>query len=106
MDVQRRQEVADEAPATHGFDRATRDLDLFVATDAANVERLREGLTDVFDDSDSGMITAADLGGRYPAVRYGPATPRWTNQRPAGSEGSIRPPHLLPTGASMAALRG
>lgn len=48
------------AMAAHGFDRATRDLDLFVAPDVANVERLREALT------------AEDLGGAYPAVQYGP----------------------------------
>jgi hypothetical protein len=46
------------AMAAHGFDRATRDLDLFVAPDAANVERLREALTAVFDDPDIAMITA------------------------------------------------
>jgi hypothetical protein len=60
------------AMAAHGFDRATRDLDLFVAPDAANVERLREALTAVFDDPDVAMITAEDLGGAYPAVQYGP----------------------------------
>ena len=60
------------AMAAHGFDRATRDLDLFVAPDAANVERLREALTAVFDDPDIAMITAEDLGGAYPAVQYGP----------------------------------
>jgi hypothetical protein len=60
------------AMAAHGFDRATRDLDLFVAPDEANVERLREALTAVFDDPDVAMITAEDLGGAYPAVQYGP----------------------------------
>ncbi len=60
------------AMAAHGFDRATRDLDLFVAPDAENVERLRAALTTVFDDPDIAMITAEDLGGAYPAVQYGP----------------------------------
>jgi hypothetical protein len=60
------------AMAAHGFDRATRDLDLFVAPDAPNVERLREALTTVFGDPDIAMITAEDLGGAYPAVQYGP----------------------------------
>jgi hypothetical protein len=60
------------AMAAHGFDRATRDLDLFVAPDEANVERLREALATVFDDPDIAMITAEDLGGAYPAVQYGP----------------------------------
>ena len=60
------------AMAAHGFDRATRDLDLFVAPDATNVERLRAALTEVFDDPDIAMITAEDLGGAYPAMQYGP----------------------------------
>ena len=60
------------AMAAHGFDRATRNLDLFVAPDATNVERLRDALTAVFDDPDIAAITAEDLGGEYPAVQYGP----------------------------------
>jgi hypothetical protein len=60
------------AMAAHGFDRATRDLDLFVASDSGNVELLRRSLTDVFDDPDIAQITAEDLGGEYPAIQYGP----------------------------------
>ena len=60
------------AMAAHGFDRATRDLDLFVAPDADNVELLRMALGEVFDDPDISSITAEDLGGEYPAVQYGP----------------------------------
>jgi hypothetical protein len=60
------------AMAAHGFDRATRDLDLFVPPDAENVERLRRALMDVFDDPDIAAITAEDLGGDYPAMQYGP----------------------------------
>lgn len=60
------------AMAAHGFDRATRDLDLFVAPDAENIELLRRALGDVFDDPDITAITADDLGGEYPAVQYGP----------------------------------
>ena len=60
------------ATAAHGFDRATHDLDLFVAPDATYVERLRGALTEVFDDPDIAMITAEDLGSTYPAVEYGP----------------------------------
>lgn len=60
------------AMAAHGFDRATRDLDLFVPPDAQNVARLRRALTDVFDDPDIAAITAEDLGGEYPAMQYGP----------------------------------
>jgi len=60
------------AMAAHGFDRATRDLDLFVASDSDNVELLRRSLADVFDDPDIEQITAEDLGGEYPAIQYGP----------------------------------
>jgi hypothetical protein len=60
------------AMAAYGFDRATRDLDLFVASDADNVELLRRSLADVFDDPDIAQITAEDLGGEYPAIQYGP----------------------------------
>lgn len=60
------------AMAAHGFDRATRDLGLFVPPDAQNVERLRRVLNDVFDDPDISSITAEDLGGAYPAMQYGP----------------------------------
>lgn len=60
------------AMAAHGFDRATRDLDLFVPPDADNVARLRRALSSVFDDPDIATITADDLGGAYPAVQYGP----------------------------------
>jgi hypothetical protein len=60
------------AMAAHGFDRATRDLDLFVASDSDNVELLRRSLADVFDDPDIAQITADDLGGEYPAIQYGP----------------------------------
>ena len=60
------------AMAAHGFDRATRDLDLFVAPDEGNVARLRTALSSVFDDPDIAAITADDLGGDYPALQYGP----------------------------------
>ncbi len=56
----------------HGLARATEDVDLFVAPDAANVERLRQALRDVFEDPDVDQITAADLQGEYPAIRYAP----------------------------------
>lgn len=60
------------AMAAHGFDRGTRDLDLFVPPDADNIERLRTALSSVYDDPDIASITAEDLGGDYPAVQYGP----------------------------------
>jgi hypothetical protein len=60
------------AMAVHGVDRATRDLDLFVAADEANVERLRRALRQVFDDPEIEQITSGDLAGEYPAIQYGP----------------------------------
>lgn len=60
------------ALAAHGLDRATRDLDLFLAADEDNVARLRRALSSVFDDSSIDEITAGDLRGDYPAIQYGP----------------------------------
>ena len=56
----------------HGLIRATEDLDLFVRPDPANIERLRQALKAVWNDPDIEQITAEDLCGEYPAVRYGP----------------------------------
>ncbi len=66
------------AMATHGLDRATRDLDLFVADDAENVERLRTALREVYDDEDVDQIRAEDLQGEYPVVQYGPPNVDYT----------------------------
>lgn len=56
----------------HGFVRATEDLDVFVRPDVGNIERLRQALGHVWTDPDIEKITAEDLCGDYPAVRYGP----------------------------------
>ena len=56
----------------HGLARGTEDLDFFVRPDPGNVERLRAALRDVWDDPSIDEITAADLCGDYPSVRYGP----------------------------------
>ena len=66
------------AMAAHGLDRATRDLDLFVAGDAENVARLRSALHQVFDDDDVDQITAEDLQGEYPVVQYAPPNVDYT----------------------------
>lgn len=60
------------AMAAHGFDAATRALDLFVDPDEHNIAALRRALTSIYDDPDIAAITADDLGGDYPAVQYGP----------------------------------
>ncbi len=55
----------------HGIVRATQDVDLFVRPAADNVRRLRAALRRVFPrDSSINQISAADLAGEYPAVRY------------------------------------
>jgi hypothetical protein len=56
----------------HGLVRATEDLDVFVEPNAANIEHLRLALRDVFDDPEIDNITAADLLGDYPSIRYAP----------------------------------
>ena len=58
----------------HGLVRATEDLDVFVKPDAKNIARVRQALAAVWDDPDIEQITADDLCGDYPAVRYGPPT--------------------------------
>ena len=60
------------AMALHGLARFTEDLDLFVAPEAANIDRLRAALRSVIDDPEIEGITTADLLGDYPAVQYVP----------------------------------
>jgi len=56
----------------HGLARATADLDLFVEPTPQNVERLKAALREVVDDPQVDEISADDLCGQYPAVRYLP----------------------------------
>ena len=56
----------------HGLARFTEDLDVFVAPETDNVERLRRALRSVFTDPAIEEITAADLLGPYPAIQYVP----------------------------------
>jgi hypothetical protein len=60
------------AMAFHGVVRATEDVDVFVRPTAENIERLRTALRSVYDDPNIDEITADDLLGDYPAVRYYP----------------------------------
>ena len=55
-----------------GLARATEDLDIFVAPDRENIERLKSALRSVFDDPSIEEIKAEDLLGEYPAVQYVP----------------------------------
>lgn len=59
----------------HGLVRATEDIDLFIKATPENVERLRAALRAAYDgDPHIEEITADDLLGDYPAVRYYPPT--------------------------------
>jgi hypothetical protein len=62
------------ALALHGLPRATEDLDIFVAPERDNIERLKAALRSVFDDPCIDEISADDLLGEYPAVQYVPPT--------------------------------
>jgi hypothetical protein len=55
-----------------GLVRATEDIDLFVRPTEDNVARLRLALAAVWPDPEVGKISASDLAGDYPTVRYGP----------------------------------
>lgn len=56
----------------HGISRATQDIDVFVRPDPSNIARLRRALKAVYDDPSIDQITAEDLCGEYPAIRYCP----------------------------------
>jgi hypothetical protein len=55
-----------------GLPCATEYLDLFVAPERGNIERLRAALRSVFDDPSVEEITADDLLGAHPAIQYVP----------------------------------
>ncbi len=56
-----------------GCVRATEDLDLIIRATPENVERLRAALREAYDgDPHIDQISAADLLGEYPAIRYYP----------------------------------
>jgi hypothetical protein len=57
-----------------GLARFTEDLDLFVAPETDNIDRLKRALRSVFDDPAIEEISASDLMGDYPAVQYVPPT--------------------------------
>jgi hypothetical protein len=67
--------IGASAMGFHGLVRATEDLDLFIRATTENVERLRSALKAAYDnDPHIDEISAADLLGDYPAVRYYPPT--------------------------------
>lgn len=56
----------------HGLARATKDVDLFLSPEPENVERAKRALRAVFQDPEIDAISAEDLSGDYPVIRYGP----------------------------------
>lgn len=64
--------VGSMAMAAQGIVRATRDMDIFISADEANVARLRTALHEIFDDPSIQQIAASDLAGDYPAIQYVP----------------------------------
>jgi hypothetical protein len=64
--------VGGTAVNLHGIIRATEDIDVFVRPSAENVERVRQALRSLWSDPDIEQITASDLAGSYPTIRYGP----------------------------------
>jgi len=58
----------------HGVIRATEDVDLLLEASEANVERLRQAFRAVYSDPNVDEISATDLLGDYPALRYYPPT--------------------------------
>jgi hypothetical protein len=64
--------VGGVAVNVHGIVRTTEDVDFFVRPTPENVERIRVALRSLWVDPHIEEITAADLAGAYPTVRYGP----------------------------------
>lgn len=61
------------AMGMHGLVRATEDVDLMIRATRENVERLKEAFRAVYDDDPNiAQISADDLLGEYPALRYYP----------------------------------
>lgn len=60
------------ALAAHGIVRATEAADFFIAPTRENIDKLKRALRSVWDDPFIDDISADDLLGDYPAVRYCP----------------------------------
>lgn len=58
----------------HGIVRTTEDIDFFVRPTDENVARIRAALRSIWPDPHIDEITAADLAGEFPTIRYGPPT--------------------------------
>jgi len=65
--------IGSAAMGFHGLVRATEGLDLFIRATAENIEKLRAAFCAVYEgDPHINDISAADLLGEYPSVRYVP----------------------------------
>lgn len=64
--------IGSMALAAQGIVRATRDIDVMIASDQDNVERIKRALKMVFHDDAIEDIDPHDLSGLYPVIRYGP----------------------------------
>ena len=60
------------AMSLHGLARNTEDLDVFVAPNAANIERVKQALRSFVNDPEIDTINSEELVGDYPSVRYIP----------------------------------
>jgi len=56
----------------HGIIRVTEDVDVFIRPTPENVERVKRALRSVWDDHEIDTISADDVCGQYPTIRYGP----------------------------------
>lgn len=62
--------VGGMAVILQGVPRLTEELEIFVKSDAANIDKLRKALRTVFDDDSIDEIKDEDLA-QYPVIRYG-----------------------------------
>ena len=56
----------------HGIVRVTEDVDFFIRPTPENVERVKRALRSLWDDPEIDTISAEDVCGQYPTIRYGP----------------------------------
>lgn len=54
----------------HGFERLTRDMDIFIKMSPKNIDNLKKALRSIFNDSSIEEITFSELE-KYPVIRYG-----------------------------------
>lgn len=58
----------------HGLARFTEDLDVFIAPERDNIQKVKTALRSVYADPHIDEVSADDLLGDYPAVQYVPPT--------------------------------